>query len=393
MTIDLHTAAHIGGRSEQQDAAGDAPLSDGAGSHLLVLADGVGGEAGGDTASQIAVDTFLEAAESGAFDEFSNQREALSKTLAEANRSVGASFKGVATTLVVAIVSKDRLRWLSVGDSHLYLIRGGKMRKLNEDHSVAHLMIKSGKHAAGDPALQEYRDVIASVVAGGEVKHIDLPQQPVHLQRGDIVLLASDGLDTVPHNRIGALVGELSSAPTQKIADILLAAVETERRVGQDNTTVIVARVEDAAAAPASVTLPRASRAAELKKPLALKADSHGAPALQSTPGALFAIAALVLATILTGGGWWVLSSPDIEDANQSSLASVTGSENPANTDAERAEISPRLATARTSKRVVPQNLYMFDCQIRIQTRRDPSVLLPGYCRRYFSDRQDIKFE
>lgn len=399
MTVELHTAAHIGERPEQQDAAGDAALNDGAGSHLLVLADGVGGKNGSAIASQIAADTFIDAADSGAFDDVSSQRDALSDALTEANRHIRAQgeansrLKGMATTLVAAIVTKDKLRWLSVGDSHLYLIRGGKLRKLNEDHSVAHMLVKAGKYAPSDPALRKFQNALASAVAGGKIKHIDLPEQPVHLYSGDIVLLASDGLDTLPRTRIGSLVGELYSAPTQKIADILIAAVETERRVGQDNTTVIVARVEDTATVPESAAIPLASRVTDSKRPLALKTSSRGGPAVQSTPGAFFVTAALVLMAVLAGAGWWIFSSPSPEDAKQSALASLTAAEKPAKAAPGQGTTSPRLAKARTSKRIVPQNLHMFDCQIRVGMRQDPTVLLPEYCRAYFADRQDIKYE
>ena len=399
MAVELHTAALLGERSEQQDVAGEALLQDGTGGHLFVLADGAGGQFGGATAAQIAADTLLEAADSGAFDDISNQREALSDALTEANQRIGAhsqansSYKGMATTLVAAIVSKDRLRWLSVGDSHLYLIRGGKLRKLNEDHSVAHMMVKSGKYASGDPALKQFQNAVASAVVGGEIRLVDLPEQPVHLYSGDIVLLASDGLDTLPRSRIGALVGELHNAPTQKIADILIAAVETERRVGQDNTTVIVARFEDDATAHASATIAPSTRDAELKEPISPNNGSRGNPAAQSSLSTSFVTAGLVSLAVLGGGGWWAFSSnsPEPEDTNQPVFASVAPAEGPTKTTG--VTTSPRLAKAKTTKRIVPQSLHMFDCQIRIGVRKDASEALPRYCRPYFAGRQDIKYE
>ncbi len=501
MTIETHTADYIGKRSEQQDAAGSARLNDRAASHLLVLADGVGGQTGGATASRIAVDTLLNAAASGTFDKGSRQREALGETLEELNDRVRAeitakpNLDGMATTLVAAIASEDTLQWVSIGDSHLYLFRDGKLRKLNEDHSLATLMVKSGKHAPDDPALDEFRNVIASAVSGEEIKYIDLPEQPVRLQRGDIVLLASDGLDTLPTKKVEALVSELANAPPQKIAAILLSAVETERQPRQDNTTVVVARIEGGAALPAGdaatvAAPPRAHAPGGPRGPLDVDADKLAAESaapsaksvVQTTSGSKWVFAALLLVALLAGGAWWYLQVPGAKQAIQTPAVSKPVPEksvgpksaepkptkpstpkaskqapskplsdqsgnadeklgrakpapekdtpgrarqakpdlkepetkSPENTvpapdtlensapigpepapgkaDAPPASFAPPRQKSKETKRVVPQSLPAFDCQLRAQSQAGPVLSLPDYCRRYFGDRPGIQY-
>jgi serine/threonine protein phosphatase PrpC len=394
MSIDIHAADCVGERSEQQDCAASVRLNDGADGSLLVLADGVGGQAGGAIASRIAVDALLGAARAGALDEPAKQRPALATALEKANRLVGEKARanpklaGMATTLVAAIVSPHSLKWVSVGDSHLYLFRDGALRKLNEDHSLAHLMVKSGTYKVGDPALDEYRNVIASAVSGGEIKHIDLPGKPVGLRGGDIVLLASDGLDTLPRERIQALVGELANATSRKIADILLSAVTAERRPRQDNTTVLVACIGNTAARRrASPTL----------------APGRTQPAIQATAGSKWVLSALLLTAITAGATWWYLRTSMQEGAapetlmseparDKSEKAALAIPEPHQRQSGERPALTPRQPTAVGTRRVVPQSLQMFDCQIRVQNQTGQPLSLPDYCRRFFGGRSDIRY-
>ncbi|RME98402.1 MAG: serine/threonine-protein phosphatase, partial [Alphaproteobacteria bacterium] len=259
MRIDVHTADDIGARKEQQDSLGFTTLDDEAGSTLIVLADGVGGQTGGAVASRLVVDCFLEAAREGAFNDPAKQREALREALFEANRRLAErmtaepQLEGMATTLVAAIVSPEAVRWVSVGDSHLYLLRGGALRKLNEDHSYAAMLVKAGTYRADDPELDQYRSVITSAVSGEEIKHVDLPEAATPLQPGDIVLAASDGLDTLPENHVEALLYEKRDGSAQDLAGALLTAVKRAGNPSQDNVSVVVARVAGKAETTASL--------------------------------------------------------------------------------------------------------------------------------------------
>jgi len=246
MRLELATAEYIGARAQQQDLAAAVPLGAGA---MLVLADGLGGHEGGAEAARIVVDTFKEASVSGLFNTPGTRRQALRDTLERANARIadGADpafgHRGMASTVVAAIVAHDELSWVSVGDSHLYVWRGGRLSKLNEDHSQAGLMVRSGKYHPNDPEVLAVRSVLVSALTGRKLEIVDLPQTTFRLQAGDVLMLASDGLNTLPDKEIEGMVGELRAHGSIKLSTALLERVRSLRIERQDNTTVAVARV------------------------------------------------------------------------------------------------------------------------------------------------------
>ena len=397
MEIDLHSADDIGARSEQQDASGSAILNDAASSRLLVLADGVGGHAGGATASRLTVDTVLEAAASGAFDDPAQRCAALHTVIERANDRVrraiesDSKLKGMASTLVAAILSEDGLRWASVGDSHLYLLRGGQLRKLNEDHSYVGLLIKSGKNKPDDPELDEYRNLIASAISGDQVKYVDVPDEAFPLESGDIVTLATDGLDTLPANHIEALLYEKRDAPAEEIAAALLNGVRRAGKSNQDNTTVVIGRLAGEAATSAAAEAPvrddpptTRRRAEPYQEPPRDAGDVRQAetaapgPATQrsrfSAIGARWPIAALILLVALAGGAYWVLSSY-IDRPGQGVFSTDSGTrDGPA---------SPTVTKATKERH---------DCITRLNRARHQGqrfVRLPAYCAKYLQDAEE----
>src|SRR5258707_6166466 len=123
---------HQGARPYQEDTWALTPLGDG--SLLAVVADGMGGHAGGAVASKLAVDAFVHALEQGG---------GLADGLQDANAAVGKraaakpDLAGMGATLVAAQVRGDEVRWISVGDSPFFLVSAGKLERLNADHSMA----------------------------------------------------------------------------------------------------------------------------------------------------------------------------------------------------------------------------------------------------------------
>jgi PPM family protein phosphatase len=262
MRLELATAEYIGARAQQQDLAAAMPLGAGA---MLVLADGLGGHEGGAEAARIVVETFKQAGANGLFNAVATRRQALRDTLERANARIaeGANpadgHRGMASTVVAAIVSNGDLSWVSVGDSHLYVWRGGRLSKLNEDHSQAGLMVRSGKYQPGDPEVMAVRSVLVSALTGRKLEIVDLPQTTFRLQAGDVLMLASDGLNTLPDTEIEGMVGEFRAQGSIKLSTALLERVRSRRVERQDNTTVAVARVlepvrQDSVEAPRRAT-------------------------------------------------------------------------------------------------------------------------------------------
>jgi len=133
-----------GARDYQEDAflvtyLDDEDGSDGKSSALVIMADGMGGHAAGNIASNLVVSTFNKTF-SGGFGrtEIANL---LREALAKANGALAESIKetpaldGMGCTMVTAVFSKGKSNWISVGDSHYYLIRDRELQKKNEDHS------------------------------------------------------------------------------------------------------------------------------------------------------------------------------------------------------------------------------------------------------------------
>ncbi|MGE3915170.1 MAG: PP2C family serine/threonine-protein phosphatase [Hyphomicrobiaceae bacterium] len=253
MRLDLATADYIGARAEQQDLAAAAPLP--GGGALLVLADGLGGHHGGAEAARLVVDTFRDAAATGRFGEGGSPQSALREAMDKANARIlealdpGHGHRGMASTLVGAVLASGGLGWISVGDSHLYLWRDGRLVKLNEDHSQAGLMVRSGQWNADDPEVLAVRSVLVSALTGRSVELVDLPPKRLAIREGDIVVLASDGLNTLEDAEIAEIVGNHRMEGATRVSIALLEAVRARRVERQDNATVVVARVLAAAAA------------------------------------------------------------------------------------------------------------------------------------------------
>lgn len=239
----IEGGAIVGGRANQEDTWLAAPI--GGTSILMVVADGMGGHAGGEQASRIAVDTFAGAFTNG----MGSIPQRLESALYEANRAIGQAatdpaLDGMGCTFVGACLEASRLTWVSVGDSPLWLWRRGRLRRLNEDHSMRAILAEdvaagriSARQAAGDPQ----RNALFSALMGEEITRIDLPAEGVAVQEGDAVLVASDGLLTLSEGDIAAVVGQAMADAGGSVTQTLLQGVEAAALPRQDNCSVVVA--------------------------------------------------------------------------------------------------------------------------------------------------------
>lgn len=256
---DVGASAIIGSRPSQQDSYRFYRIvvpsrnpddgREGAISELfwaIALADGVGGAAAGDVASRLAVDAFIDIVRSRS-DEW--QQPALlhdaayagNKTIARA-ASQHKAYAGMATTLVGVLLGGGVLHWISVGDSHLYLVRQGKLHKLNKDHSMAAKIDREcalGMISPEEAANAPFRNIILSCLSGDPIEIIDLPVEPWPLEVDDRLIVASDGLNSL--NRDDILRIALRSSSAKMCATSLTRAVSARRVRQQDNATVVVA--------------------------------------------------------------------------------------------------------------------------------------------------------
>lgn len=256
---DAASAIGVGMRDYQEDAVvSDFPLGNDIG--FVVLADGMGGHAAGDIASKIVMtEVFCELKfQTGSPDKFiENLRQTLLSAAENANDCLTAHVArnpdamGMGATLVAAVLYEDKLQWISIGDSPLYLFRDGELSQLNEDHSMApqiDFMVRSGLMDAEVGADHPDRNCLTSVLSGEDVPRVDCPEAPVELKDGDIVLVSSDGLQYLTNDEIEAVLTKSKKATSGEIASKLLNKIDTLNHPEQDNVsmTLIKVRLEPA---------------------------------------------------------------------------------------------------------------------------------------------------
>lgn len=255
--FDLAGSQIDGARDYQEDAFLITNLTDAEGnsSALVIVADGMGGHAAGNVASNMAVQAFNKHVSANYPTD--NPAKILHECVIKANASITETIKetpalaGMGCTMVAAILEGDKLWWASVGDSHLYLIRNKELTKKNADHSYGGFLDRMA--AAGTPVEPEEglsRNMLMSAITGDEINEIDVPEEPFDLQAGDRVLICSDGLDTLSAGKI-IQFSEWSESP-KECADALMQAVEDAGMPKQDNTTAVVVNIKEKAVAVAA---------------------------------------------------------------------------------------------------------------------------------------------
>lgn len=236
----------IVGRRDNQEDAFDfiEQVSGGHDSDLvMVVADGMGGHAAGEVASDLAVRTFRESFLSQTT---TNIHIRLETAVRQANDAIRARIasdpatKGMGCTMVATLRRQDRIIWGSVGDSPLYLVRGRKLQRLNEDHSVYGQLLEQverGEITKAEADAHPKRQALRSALTGSSIPLIDLSE--VTLDPDDVVLQATDGLDTLPIDRVIDIVARNRRGGAQAVTKAMLDAVMAQGSSNQDNTTLI----------------------------------------------------------------------------------------------------------------------------------------------------------
>jgi len=315
LTFDIAGAQIDGARDYQEDAFLITRLSDTGGERtasLVIVADGMGGHAAGNVASNMAVQTFNKHLTSN----FPSDAlpTVLREAVLQANNSISetvretAALKGMGCTLVCTLVEHRYLRWVSVGDSHLYLIRERELKKANADHSYGGFLARMAEQGKPiEPEAGFSRNMLMSALTGDEIADIDCPDTPLELQAGDRILIASDGLDTLSH---GKLLTYMESCATAKEAvDALLKAVQDAKMPRQDNTTVVVVlvgeKVEQEAAAKTERPGPRQANVASAPPPPPRPAPIPIEDSAESGGFGKIAAAGVVVLALAAGGFWY----------------------------------------------------------------------------------------
>lgn len=327
-------AQHIGARHSQQDSFGFADPEDreftAHGGFLAIVCDGMGGMEYGDAASRTAVRAFLDAYQRKTPAE--TIPDALERSVREANaqvvglaHSLGMA-EGIGTTLVAAALHDHSLYYISVGDSGVFLCSRGQCRTLNKPHIFANVLdaaVARGSLSREDADSHPERESLTSFIGTEKLEEIDRNVEPLPLNDGDTVLLASDGMFKVLDANEIAMSLE---GPPQGWPEALVSRTIAKKREYQDNVTVVsvTLEAENRAALPRTVVLnqapPRVAAPVAPAAPVVHDMAPIPPPAWNppSPPAAAPPVAAsrslwpfVVLVIVLAAGaaGWWYMKN------------------------------------------------------------------------------------
>lgn len=206
-----------------------------------LVCDGMGGQSAGNIASDMACKA-ITARIKEAIKQKSHEspRSILASAIREANYSVykcsmvEPDYHGMGTTAVVAFVSGGVAYCAHVGDSRIYLLRGGTLTQVTRDHSLVQELMESGQITPEQMRTHPRRNMITRAVGVGLTVEPDLLQ--ISLQPGDKLLLCSDGLtNMIEDMRIAQILMTYSGA---KACDVLIN--EANNAGGTDNITAVL---------------------------------------------------------------------------------------------------------------------------------------------------------
>ncbi len=224
---------------------------------LYIVADGMGGHSCGEVASQLAVSQIVEFMAGTRLDEESTWPYAyderisfhgnkLKTAISVANEKIQeysaqhSESRGMGTTVVAALVHQDRLILSHVGDSRAYLYRGGGLQPITSDHSWVNEQVRMGFLSQNEAQRHPFRNVITKALGTKGEATADVAEIP--LMAGDLVLLCTDGLNTMVED--ATIAGVL--AATKELEPACQSLIESANRSGgEDNVTVLILRRDE----------------------------------------------------------------------------------------------------------------------------------------------------
>ena len=224
---------------------------------LFVVADGMGGHAAGEVASRVAVDTiqdFIRFTNTDKditwpyeFDESLSMagnrlKTAIQMAHAKVLETTGSKkeLQGMATTVVSILVDGGKAQVAHVGDSRAYLIRNGSLIQLTSDHSWVNEQLRSGAITSQQARNHPYRNIVTRALGGPNPVDVDVVEE--EMQDGDIVLLCSDGLNTMLTDEDILEIVDLNKEDIEKACQELINGAN--QNGGEDNVTAILVKFQ-----------------------------------------------------------------------------------------------------------------------------------------------------
>ncbi|UTT63516.1 PP2C family protein-serine/threonine phosphatase [Microcella humidisoli] len=278
MTLLSAAGSHVGKvRSNNQDSGY-------AGEHLFVVADGMGGHAGGDVASALAIQSIAHI--DRAFENASDAAQALRSALLEANQELAETvfehpeLAGMGTTVSGLVRVGDRLALAHIGDSRVYRWRDGELTQVTKDHTFVQRLVDSGRITAEEAAVHPRRSVLMRVLGDVDLTpEIDI--EVLDARPGDRWVLCSDGLSGyVTEQRVGELLDEHpdAAAAVEALID------ESLDHGAPDNVTVVIVGIDDSGSSSIGAPVMVGSAAKPLSYTAAVSKRSVRLPSLLLHP-------------------------------------------------------------------------------------------------------------
>jgi protein phosphatase len=212
---------------------------------LFMVADGMGGAAAGEVASDMAVKIVLSELQGAWIPDPSSTEDAFVRAIKQATKTANQEihgfagthpeFRGMGTTATIAGLLGDTIYLAQVGDSRAYLVRNGVARQITKDQSLMQKLIEAGELTEEEAELSERRNIILQALGPEPTVKVDLTHQ--QLRRGDTLVLCSDGLSgQVPKDEIARIIRE-----EPDLVNACKALIDrANENGGPDNITVIL---------------------------------------------------------------------------------------------------------------------------------------------------------
>ncbi len=214
--------------------------------YLCVLCDGMGGLQGGERASKACAEAMFESYY-GTYYGFDVKKamregaECADERVSKMRDNRGNPLHS-GTTMTCVLIKDGRLMHCSVGDSRIYIYRNGTVSQLSHDHNYFEDLIRG--HQPGSPEWRDAfinpkRDALTSYIGMGGIKHFDISESPIMLEKGDIIFMCSDGLyRSVGEEEMAAAMRKYSDH-LEFLPHVLTATAFDAGKVHQDNTSII----------------------------------------------------------------------------------------------------------------------------------------------------------
>jgi len=206
--------------------------------NLFIVADGMGGHQAGDYASRCATKTIVEYAESS---QDAQVIPVLEKAICRANEVVREcaskddTLKGMGTTVVAASIENDKMCVANVGDSRLYVVGYREIRQITRDHSLVEEMVRMGGLKKEQARSHPDKNIITRAIGVQEEVVVDFFK--VTLEKGDIVLMCSDGLTNMIEDEEIRMILQGQRDLVEKAESLINAA---NNNGGKDNIAVVL---------------------------------------------------------------------------------------------------------------------------------------------------------